>query len=899
MTIHFFIKYHTSFGETLFITGDHALLGGGELQKALPMTYYNDAFWHAIVEFPSPKRTGKKYAARKISYQYFLKDTAGINVFEGEADRYIETVTTGKESVSIIDTWNATGDMENVFFTEAFNKILLPDQHPVELKEVKNYTHEFRIKAPLLKHGQTVILLGSTTNLKSWNKEDPLFLNLKNNWFTARVHLKENEWPATYKYGIYDQEEKEIVQLEDGENRILYKKKEGVTIFQDGFVNYSPQLWKGCGVSIPVFSLRSNKGFGVGEFSDLKLLIDWAKKTGMQLIQILPVNDTIAHKNWCDSYPYSAISAFALHPVYINLDKIAGKKLETILKPFRKKQRLLNLSPTVDYDKVMDIKITVLKDLFKEKKEAFKNDKDFKEFFNENKDWLISYAAFCYLRDKYKTSDFSKWKTHSGYDESSIDKLVSPAQKHYDAILFFYFVQFHLHLQLKEAADYASEQKVVLKGDIPIGIYRNSCDAWVNPSLYNMEEQAGAPPDDFAVKGQNWGFPTYNWDKMKEDNFGWWRRRFEQMNTYFDAFRIDHILGFFRIWSIPIEAVEGILGRFVPAIPIDISEFKQNHIFFDYARFCQPFITDTVLAEVFQERKEEIKKNYLEIIGEHQYHLKEFVNTQRKVADYLSKKDDPELKQGLFNLISNILLIVEENSDEKKFHFRFDMEDTSSFAYLDPGTQHRLKELYLNYFYQRQNEFWRKVGMEKLPALKRSTNMLIFGEDLGMVPQCVPEVMKNLGILGLEIERMPKKSGSEFFHPKDAPYMSTVTPGTHDMSTIRGWWEEDRDVTQKFYNHMLGHYGEAPIECALWINKEILLQHFYSPAMWCIIQIQDLFGMDETLRVADPKDERINIPADPNHRWNYRMHIPLETLLKEDSFNELIKKYIIECGRSA
>ena len=898
MTIHFFIKYRTSFGETLFISGDHALLGGGGLQKALPMKYYNDAFWHVIVEFPTTKFTGKKPVSEKVSYQYFMKDQAGIDVFEGEIDRYVELAESGTESVSVIDTWIAAGDVENIYFTEAFNKVLLPKMDKVKIDEIENYTHEFRIKVPLLKPSYAIVLLGSTKNLKSWDVADPIFLNLKNNWFTGRVHLNDNEWPATYKYGIYDLEKKKVVQLEAGENRILYKKKEGVTIFQDGYLNYSPEFWKGGGVSIPVFSLRSNNGFGVGEFSDLKLLIDWAKKTRLQLIQILPVNDTIAHKNWSDSYPYSAISAFALHPVYINLDKIAGKESEAILEPFRKKHRLLNLSPTVDYDKVMDLKTTCLKELFKEQKGAFQKNKDFKVFFDENKDWLIPYAAFCYLRDKNKTSDFSKWKTYSGYDKTSIDKLVSPSQKNYESILFFYFVQYHLHLQLKEVADYASEQKVVLKGDIPIGIYRHSCDAWVNPSLYNMAEQAGAPPDDFAVKGQNWGFPTYNWDKMKEDNFGWWRRRFKQMNAYFDAFRIDHILGFFRIWSIPIDAVEGILGRFVPAIPIDISEFKQNHIFFDYERFCQPFITDSILEEMFQERKEEVKNNYLEIIGDKQYHLKEFVNTQRKVADYFSKNEDTELKEGLFNLISNVLFIVEENSDKKKFHCRFDMEHTTSFLYLDPGTQERLKELYLNYFYHRQNDFWRKEGMDKLPALKRSTKMLIFGEDLGMVPPCVPEVMNDLGILGLEIERMPKKSGQEFFHPKNAPYMSTVTPGTHDMSTIRGWWEENPDITQKFYNHMLGHYGEAPKECAPWISKEILLQHFYSPAMWCIIQIQDMFGIDENLRLADPKDERINIPADPYHRWNYRMQTTLETLLKEDSFNEQIKKYIVDCGRS-
>ena len=896
MTIHFFIKYHTSFGESIFITGDHPVLGNGDTSQAVPLVYYNDVFWHAEIDFSAKKRKGEK-SGDLISYAYYLKDTSGIKVFEGEIDRYLEFNELQEKSVCVIDTWNPSGEIKNVFYTQAFNKVLLPKKQAKEVAEIEDYTHEFRVKAPLLTPGQTVVLLGSTKSLHHWDKNDPVFLDFKNNWFVGRLKMDDNEWPATYKYAVYDLKEESILFFEEGENRILYKKKEEMTLFQDGFVKYSPELWKGGGVSIPVFSLRSDKGFGVGEFADLKRMVDWAKKTGLKLIQILPVNDTIANKDWGDSYPYSAISAFALHPIYINLDAVAGKKFESILKPHHKKQVQLNQSSTVEYEQVMDVKMMLLRKLFSKKKEAFKMDSGFQKFFNENKDWLLPYAAFCYLRDKYKSPDFSTWKSNAIFDASAIQKLVSPAQKHYDQILFFYFVQYHLHVQLKEAADYASTQNVVLKGDIPIGIYRYSCDAWVSPSLYNMEWQAGAPPDDFAVKGQNWGFPTYNWDKMKEDDFRWWRRRFEQMNAYFNAFRIDHILGFFRIWSIPINAVEGLLGRFVPAIPVDISEFEQNQIHFNYARFCLPFITSDIVTDLFGDRAEEVKSSFLEIIGEHQYHLKDFVGTQRKVEAYFSKKNDPELKQGLFDLISNILLIEEEDSGGTKFHFRIDIEKTSSFSHLDRGTQQRMKDLYLNYFYYRQDEFWKKEAMEKLPALKRSTNMLIFGEDLGMVPHCVPEVMSQLAILSLEIERMPKKSGAEFFHPKDAPYLSTVTPATHDMSTIRGWWKEDREVTQRFYNYMLGHYGEAPEDCAPWINKEVLIQHFYSPAMWCIIQIQDLFGMDENIRREDPQEERINIPSNPHHHWKYRMHISLERLLKETAFNGKIRKYIMESGR--
>jgi 4-alpha-glucanotransferase len=544
----------------------------------------------------------------------------------------------------------------------------------------------------------------------------------------------------------------------------------------------------------------------------------------------------------------------------------------------------------------MKFKISALKELYDVQKNDLKTDSNYHEFINLNRDWLAPYAAFSFLRDKYGTPDFLLWKKHSQYDAQAIQKLVSPSSSHYHKIAFYYFVQYHLHLQMKEVSEYAHKKRVVLKGDIPIGIYRYGCDAWVNPSLYNMDEQAGAPPDDFAVKGQNWGFPTYNWERMKEDNFEWWRKRFNQMSNYFDAFRIDHILGFFRIWSIPMDAVEGILGKFVPAIPIDISEFNSNGIWFDYNRYCSPFITDELLQQAFGDRAQEIKNEFLEYRDE-RWILKDVVNTQQKVLQHLGENPDEKLKQGLFDLISNVILIEEKNSNGQKFHFRIAMDRTFSFSQLEQGTQQQLKDLYINYFYRRQDDFWRHQALKKLPALKRSTNMLVCGEDLGMVPHCVPQVMGQLGILSLEIERMPKDSSKEFFHPNDAPYLSVVTPSTHDMSTIRGWWEEDREKTQKFYNFMLGHYGIAPYFCEGWINKEIILQHLYSPAMLSIFQLQDLLGINEELRRDNPQDERINIPSEPNHYWHYRMHLTLESLLQENEFNHEINQYIIESGR--
>jgi len=383
---------------------------------------------------------------------------------------------------------------------------------------------------------------------------------------------------------------------------------------------------------------------------------------------------------------------------------------------------------------------------------------------------------------------------------------------------------------------------------------------------------------------------------MRQDGFAWWKQRFEQMGAYFDAFRIDHILGFFRIWSSPAHAVEGILGYFVPAIPVRLEEFRQRGIHFHHDRYVKPFINDEVLQEIFGAAAEKVKRDFLVATSAGHYFLKLEFATQRQVENHFAKLDagapNRKLKEGLFDLISNVILFEVEKSGGQEFHFRLGMQDTPSFKNLDPQTQAKLKELYLDYFFLRQDDFWMREALQKLPALKRVTNMLICGEDLGMVPACVPVLMKQLGLLSLEIQRMPKAIGREFSRPADAPYLSVITPGTHDMSTIRGWWEEDPKLTRTFFHQELHQPGDAPVRCETWINEAVVQQHLASPAMWSIFQLQDLLGMDQQLRRADFEAERINVPANPKNYWRYRMHLTLEELLQAGAFNDRLKKLI-------
>ena len=666
--------------------------------------------------------------------------------------------------------------------------------------------------------------------------------------------------------------------------------------------------WKGTGVAIPVFALRSKKGVGVGQFTDLKLLVDWAKQTGMKMVQILPINDTVAKHHWTDSYPYAAISVFALHPIYMDLQAMGNLSAKLSEEIIFEQGRQLNEKSTVDYASVMKLKSRFFKLIYDEQKQEVLKSGDFTRFVEKNKQWLLPYAVFSYFRDLFGTPNFYEWGKYQDVSFKDLEEIADPNAPHYDDIAIHFFIQYHLDKQLLEASEYARDNGVVLKGDIPIGIYRYSADAWMDRRLFNMECQAGAPPDDFSTAGQNWGFPTYNWEEMAKDDYAWWKSRLTQLSKYFDAFRIDHILGFFRIWEIPYHAIQGLFGYFNPSLAISKEEFNNRGIWFDYNRFCKPYIRAHFLYERFGDLTEYVKHTFLHEYLPGHFNMRPDFSTQRQVEQYLELPEDAtleerarneRLKQGLFSLIGEVLFFDAPFANGNAFNPRNAMHQTRSYQELDHETKRKLDDLYTDYFYHRQEEFWREKAMVKLPAIKNATNMLICGEDLGMVPKCVPSVMDDLGILSLAIQRMPSDSDMEFWHPSDTPYLSVCSPSCHDMSTIRGWWEEDRTKTQRFYNTILGREGAAPYFCEPWVAKEIVVQHLYSPSMWAVFPIQDLVALDGELRRPNVKEEQINVPANPKHYWKYRFHINLEDLLQKEEFNQMLKGLMDASGRNS
>ncbi len=911
MQINFQINYRTKFREVIKISGNIKQLGNNDANFAAEMTPTNGeaGIWNCKITIPNTTKL------KNITYKYFIENLDTKNrFFEWGNDRKLDFSNFNKNNIFLCDFWRSYYEPHNVFYYSAFKNVLFYRPKRRKKIDVKIADDSLNILFKLanirVNKNHSVAILGNIKELSDWDKNKPVILNENNfpEWSIA-LNINKINHPIVYKYYIIDTKTKKII-TEETDNRILEienHQNKNLIIRTDESFKFQQKYWKGAGVAIPVFSLRSKNGHGVGEFLDLKLLVDWAKKTGIKLIQILPINDTVATHTWVDSYPYAAISVYALHPIYLNLKAIGNLSSKITQEVIEEQQKLLNIKEKIDYEAVMKIKSRFYKLIFDEQKNDFLNDKNFKKFFKENKHWLVPYAAFSYLRDLFGTPDFSKWGRFSKTNKKLLDELTDSSASHFDDIAVHYFIQYHLHLQLSEAANYARKNSIVLKGDIPIGIFRHSVDAWTQPNLFNMDAQAGAPPDDFSELGQNWKFPTYNWQEMAKDDYKWWKNRMTQMANYFDAFRIDHILGFFRIWEISQSQVQGIMGYFNPSIPVYKNEFEHKGIWFDYDRFCKPFIRDYMLYDIFGDLTEHIKHSYLIEYEAGKFKIKDEFNSQKKIENQISISDadtqnerqrKERILNGMYKLLSEVIFLEYPHIEGEVFTPRYALYNTYSFKELGGDYQQKIMELYDDYYFNRNEDFWREQAYIKLPAIKNATEMLICGEDLGMIPKSVPKVMDDLNILSLEIQRMPKNPDVEFAHPNDYPYMSVATTSSHDTSTLREWWEEDPAKSQYFYNYILGKQGQAPFFCEPWLVKDILIQHVYSPSMWTIFAIQDLFAIDGNLRLQNPKDERINVPSNPKHYWRYRMHIYLEDLLKKDNFNSSLKKLFSESGRA-
>jgi 4-alpha-glucanotransferase len=894
MKIVFRLNYHTVPGQSIWLRYSIELGGSGiRFDQVSSLDWLSDQQWEATVELEG---TG----LLTLEYSYELRQSGnGVQLEEWLAPRVVELDLGKLDALLLLDSWCSAGSLDYVFETNAITAVTVPRGPFVNVIPEADANHSFQLRMAAVPVGLVPCIIGGVKEIGDWGWQHALPLReVASNVWRVDLYLP-SAWAVEYKYGLFDSAINCMVSLELGENRCLPVRVHGerqlTRVSDECYHREAAGLFRGVGVAIPVFSLRSGESLGVGEFADLKPMADWASGVGIKLIQILPINDTTSAHDWTDSYPYSAISVFALHPIYLRIGDLDFEMSITFGAEVQAAREVLNPLERVDYEAVMKVKSHLTRQIYDKHSRSIDCSVQFLKFLEMNRSWVVPYAVFCVKRDCYGTADFSCWEEWAEYDEARVHAFADCSHPDWSKVAYHIWLQYELDRQLADAVAHLHGKGLVLKGDLPIGIDRFSVDAWSAPHLFKMDSQAGAPPDAFALKGQNWGFPTYHWEVMKRDDYAWWRSRFAHLSRYFDAYRIDHILGFFRIWQVPYDQVEGIMGFFDPALPIHIDEIRRRGIDFDYNRFCRPYIREHSLSERFGDAADEVKGRYLHDCGYGYWQLREHVATQRRIMDHFAALPEDGhhgwIREGLLDCASDVLFFEVAGSDGTLFHPRCSMQTTRSYQELELETRLLIEDLYLDYFYRRQEDFWQARGYERLPAMRGASRMLLCGEDLGMVPACVPGVLRELGILSLEIQRMPKTSDVEFYDPGDAPFMSVVSPSTHDMSTLRGWWREDPEVTRRFARRMLG-IDSAAAELSGELAARIIIQHLQSAAMWAVFPLQDLLAIDGDLRHPVPEFERINVPAIIPYYWRYRMHLNLEDLAAAEGFNRRIARFI-------
>ena len=860
--IEFILHVDTHFGQDMFVIID---------DKRYPMTYIQSQTWRCVYK-------GK--LKKNARYQYLMRDIDGSFVKDSPKYHYLPQLVVKKCGTVADDEkcWIVEDDFgfrttASVFETKAFARCLMQQRNTTAMPTLNDGECLLLLNAPGVTAEQTIRMVGEHPILGGWNPKLGLELmpTDKGFWW-VKLAVDAYFTHIQYKFVVVDRASGVVDKWEIGDNRRLPFVCDCKVISTTLRIDYD---WHGRGVAIPVFSLRSKDDWGVGQFSDLCYMADWAVEHNMQLIQILPINDTTATGTDFDSYPYRANSVHALHPMYMDVLRLGELNDKQLMAKFVSAAKRLNALPIVNYAAVNELKHKYMRALYNQNIDSILVDKELAKYAATNGGWLKDYAAFSCLRDIYHTDDCSCWGEFSVYSKRRIDQFVKSNTLE---IYYYYFIQYNLHLQLTDAIDYLHKRGVVIKGDLPIGVGAKSVDTWVQPTLFNLTMQAGAPPDDFSVRGQNWGFPTYRWSEMAKTDYRWWKSRFATMDRYFDAFRIDHILGFFRIWEVPIDSVWGVMGHFSPALPFTIAEIESYGVRFDKDRFTKPYITEQYLRKLLGSDTAHITSQFMNQVDYNRYELKSDFDTQRKITDCFRNNGLLYTEEKLYDALMTIcadVLFIEDDNDKGKYHPRISLYDTESYTALTNHEKWCLRRLHDDFFYYRNEQLWREEAMRKLPTLIGETDMLICGEDLGMVPACVTEVMNRLKILSLEVERMPKDINSRFVNVRHTPYLSVCCTGSHDTSTLRMWWEEDKESSQWYYNNILNQQGVAPETLTAELATMIVDNIQSSPSMWTILPWQDYMACDAKRRNRDAYSERINDPSNPGHIWNWRMHISL------------------------
>ena len=643
------------------------------------------------------------------------------------------------------------------------------------------------------------------------------------------------------------------------------------------------------GTVVPVGALRSGKPAAVGEFPDLGEFALLCKKMEIGLIQLLPVNDS-----GFESSPYSSLSAFALHPIYLRIDDLPEAK--DFLNKAAEINREFCEQARFPFQKILQAKMELLREIYA----AHEADIEQKaarggslSAWIEQNPWVKEYAVYRRLKEANEGKSWKEWPEYRQVTAADISALWEDSQYRKEH-LFWVWLQEALDRQFRAAAQAVAEAGIILEGDLPILMNNDSCDVWAHPEIFIQELSAGAPPDMYSPEGQNWGFPVYNWAVQEQDNYAWWKRRLAAAGKYYKAYRIDHVLGFFRIWSSSSRDYSSALGRYIPFIPITNADL--NKLDFDKSRIrwiSQPHIPTGELWDACRagannsdeaaiaEMVKEVCSKALDRIGDEELWLfKSAIKGEKDISDLgLHSSICPYLFKAWHN---RILLEYEPEEYSPVWYYR----NSRAYHSLSNDEKTEIEDLVQKHMIKSE-KIWEAQGKKLLSVLVESSPMLPCAEDLGAVPECVPRVLAKLKIFGLRVVRWHRRwdvDNQPYIPFEEYPELSVCTAAVHDSSTIREWWEREADQEQ--FAGFIG-FPSLPKIYNPGTAKAILTKTASARSHYRVFQFQDLLHLCAKWYSADPVSERINVPGTYNDfNWTYRLPASIEEIAKD---SELIK----------
>lgn len=668
------------------------------------------------------------------------------------------------------------------------------------------------------------------------------------------------------------------------------------------------------GLVVALSALRSAGSPACGEYPDLPALGALAKKWNFKLIQLLPVNDSGSQ-----SSPYSARSAFALHPLYLRIAALpelaianaadAGRgardalltESEALARGFAQDERLR-------YGAYLEAKLGLLKKIYASLAEPEIEGetaaaREFAAWIGANP-WVKAYAVFSELKEANGGAPWWEWKAHGEASPAEIEALWEGGEL-MSGTRFRAWLQWRAEAQFSAAAAALAAQKIELMGDLPIMIDRDSAEVWARRSVFRLGLAAGAPPDMYAALGQNWGFPIYDWEAAERDGYSFWKERLAAAEKFYSAYRIDHVLGFFRIWSLSERERSGYLGRFVPDAYIERRELEAAGLDSGRIRWlAEPHIRTADLVAACGDDTEAMEAAALALdrIGNEELFLfKRSVRGERDIEELSREGIGGYGAAGLSEKARDYLL--SRWRDRVLFEFEagtyvpaWSYSGASAWPTLSGEERSRLESLFGSKRAEGEAG-WAANGRRLLGVLKASSSMLPCAEDLGSVPACVPRVLGELGILGLRVLRWTRdwfSAGQPYLPLADYPRLTVACPSVHDSSSLREWWEKEADRGQvwDFVSRCLGKkLGPAPDKAGPSVVAAILEALASSGSNITVYPIQDLLALGEAFRPADPAAERVNVPGSYNEwNWGWRLPAPLEAVAADPGLEAAARK---------